>query len=146
MTYREILPEDIGALFRVRTATQENAFTLEELHALGITEESISLMLQSTHQGWLCEIDGQVVGFCMGDLSTGEIWVLAVLPEFEGRGIGSELLALTERPLWAAGYKKLWLLTGVDRSLRAYSFYKSHGWREVGVDKNDLRMEKQQAE
>jgi len=140
MIYREILQGDIASLFRVRVSTIENGFSLEELHAAGITEESVSKMLQSTHKGWLCEIGEQVVGFSMGDTSTGELWVIAVVPEFEGRGIGSKLLGLVEKSLWSAGAKELWLDTSADRSLRAYSFYRSHGWEDAAANGEDLRM------
>jgi len=143
MIYGEIQPKDIASLFKVRTSTVENAFTLEALHAWGITEESVSTMLQSTHQGWLCEIDGRVVGFSMGDTSTGELWVIAVLPDFEGRGIGAKLLGLVEKALWTTGAKELWLDTSTDRALRAYSFYRSHGWKEAEVTGENLRMKKQ---
>ncbi len=146
MTFREIQIEDVPALFGVRTSTTENAFSLEELQTAGITERSVSIMLQSTHKGWLCEVNQQVVGFSIGNIATGELWVIAVLPEFEGRGIGSKILSLTEQLLWSSGLEELWLVTSVDRSLRAYSFYHSHGWEDGEVTDEGLRMKKQQAE
>jgi ribosomal protein S18 acetylase RimI-like enzyme len=130
MVLREIASEDVPALFEVRVATRENAYTREELAALGITEASVRERLRTTHGGWLCEMGGKVVGFSMADSTTGELWVIAVLPEFEGRGIGSRLLRMAEEWLWGRGLEESWLTTSVDISLRAYGFYKKQGWTD----------------
>jgi ribosomal protein S18 acetylase RimI-like enzyme len=107
MSFREITLEDVPALFQVRTATKENPFSFTALHAAGITEESVRTMLQTTHRGWLGEGKSKVIGFAIGDGKTGELWVIAVLPEFEGRGIGSQLLGLVEDRLWSIGWLEI---------------------------------------
>ncbi len=140
--YRQIRRNDIPALFAVRTATRENRFTLGELRTAGITEKSVAAMLEETHSGWLCEEEGRALGFAMADESTGELWVIAVLPEAEGRGIGTELLRRGEERLREVGHGVLWLYTSVDPALRAYGFYLTHGWAEAGVENGELRMEK----
>ena len=58
----------------------------------------------------------------MGNLKTGEMWVIAVLREFEGRGIGRQLLARVEDWLRSEGWDEIWLTTDVDESLRAVGF------------------------
>jgi len=133
MDFREIAPADVGPLFAVRTATRENALDLRELEGLGITPESVMGLLAASHRGWLCEEEGRVVGFCMGDRRTGEMWVIALLPRFEGRGLGSRLLKLVEDWLFSEGWDEIWLTTDTDPSLRAYGFYKAMGWRDEGV-------------
>jgi GNAT superfamily N-acetyltransferase len=133
MNYRPVTCADIPALFAVRTATDENNLTREQLTRLGITEESVGEKLRGSYKGWLCESDGRVVGFAMGDRSTGELWVIAVLPEHVGRGIGSALLRRVEEWLWDAGCGELWLTTDVDPRLRAYSFYRRHGWVDDAI-------------
>jgi len=70
------------------------------------------------------------VGFAMGNGLTGEMWVVAVLPEYEGRGIGRALLGRVEAYLRSRGRSRLWLTTDVDPSLRAYGFYRRCGWRD----------------
>ena len=127
---REIAVADVPALFPVRTRTRENRYTLQELAALGITEASVAAKLAATFRGWLCTSAGQVVGFCMADRATGELWVIAVLPEFEGRGIGNRLMALAEGWLWSSGCDRAWLTTDLDTSLRAYGFYRQRGWTD----------------
>ncbi len=130
MTYREIAAGDIPALFHVRTRTRENTYTTDELRALGITADSVREKLAATFKGWLCVEAGETVGFSMADRATGELWVVAVLPEHEGRGIGGRLMGLAEAWLWSAGCARAWLTTDVDTSLRAYGFYRHRGWTD----------------
>lgn len=144
MTFREIRTEDIPALFAVRVATRENAYTREELHALGITEDSVKERLVTSHAGWLCEVDGRVVGFSMADKRTGEMWVIAVLPAFEGKGVGARLLHLAERWLWTQGWREAWLTTSVDPAPRAYGFYRRQGWEDHEI-RDGLRYMRKQA-
>jgi ribosomal protein S18 acetylase RimI-like enzyme len=143
MEFREITSGDIPDLFAVRIATRENALSHDELAALGITEGSVRGMMETTHRGWLCAVDGGVVGFAMGNGKTGEMWVVAVLPEFEGRGIGAELMTLVEDWLRSLGWEELWLTTDVDTALRAYGFYRKLGWTDSEI-KDGLRYMKKQ--
>lgn len=143
--FREITNDDIPALFAVRIATRENALSLEELASLGITEESVRGMMETTHRGWLCEVDGETVGFAMGNGKTGEMWVVAVLPDFEDMGIGSKLMILVEDWLWSLGREEIWLTTDVDTALRAYGFYTRLGWTDSGI-KDGLRYMKKRNE
>lgn len=143
MNFRKIELNDVPALIVLRGQTRENAISPEELADLGITPARVVEYLQTTHQGWLCEADGKIVGFAIGDGSTGELWVIAVAPEFEGRGIGSRLLSLVETWLWAQGQASLWLWTDIDESRRAFSFYRRHGWEKDRVEDGALYLKKQ---
>ena len=79
MTYREMLVADLPAVFELRVATRENAVTLEELEQdYGITPASLAEAMATDVKGWLCEEEGLVVGFAMGDRSNGEVQVVAV--------------------------------------------------------------------
>ena len=130
VTFRDVAAADVPALFHVRTRTRENRYTLEELQDRGITPQSVAERLASSCRGWLCTHAGQIVAFCMADRSTGELWVIAVLPEYEGQGIGNRLMSLAEDWLWASGYTRAWLTTDIDPSLRAYGFYRQRGWTD----------------
>lgn len=141
MKFREIQERDIHDLFVVRLATRENALSLEQLAGLGITEESVIAMLKMTHRGWLCEEESNVVGFAMGNRENGEMWVIALLPEYEGMGIGTELLSRVENWLWSEGWHEIWLTTDVNPALRAYGFYQRQGWVDNKIE-NDLRYMK----
>lgn len=139
-TFREITAADMDAIFAVRIATWHNDGGAQELIGLGITPESVRVMLQDTHAGWLCEIDSRVVGFAMGNRTTGEMWVIAVLPEHEGYGIGKRLLALVEEWLFEEGCEQLWLTTDLDESLRAVGFYRHLGWEDWKFEDGDRYM------
>jgi len=128
MKYRLIEEKDIESLLDVRAATRENAISREDLCNLGVTRESVADMLRTSHRGWLCEENGRIVGFAIGDGKTGEMWVIALQPEFEGRGIGARLLAAVEEWLWSKGWEEIWLWTSSDPRKRAYGFYQRQGW------------------
>lgn len=76
--------------------------------------------------------------FRHGDRSSGEMWVIAVFPTHIRRGIGGALLKKVETWLFSEGCSSLWLTTDVDTRLRAYSFYKEHGWHDWKIE-NGLR-------
>ncbi|MGV3660096.1 MAG: GNAT family N-acetyltransferase [Prosthecobacter sp.] len=137
--------EDGPALLAVRAATRENPFGLDALAAAGINSESLASGIRAGRlAGWLSETwpAGNVVGFCLANLPEAELWVLAVLPAYERRGIGRELLARTEVLLWAAGHSTAWLWTSSDRCLRSYGFYVAAGWRQEGEDGERLYLRK----
>lgn len=124
-------PADLPASFHIRTSAKENPFPMTALIAAGITEASVTQLLATTHRGWVCSIEGTVVGFAIGNRSSGELWVVAVLPEYEGRGIGRRLMQITQDWLFSEGWKKLWLATGVAPS-RAFRMYVNLGWVDCG--------------
>jgi ribosomal protein S18 acetylase RimI-like enzyme len=131
---REMTVADIPDVFSVRVSTPENSVTIEELEQeYELTPETLAVAMQVSVKGWVCEVDDQIVGFAMGDSKSGEMTVIAVLPEFEGRGIGRSLLAKVRTWLFDSGHDKIWLLTTPDRSSRAYGFYLSQGWRATGL-------------
>ncbi len=78
----------------------------------------------------------------MGDKKTGEIWVIAVLKEFEGRGIGRQLLHLVKDWLGSEGWKEIWLTTDINESLRAVGFYRHEGWVDWKIEHGDRYMKK----
>lgn len=138
LNYREITEKDIPVLFDVRVATHENRLTREELALQGITVETVTQKLRGTFKGWLCESNDRLAGFAMGDRASGELWVIAVLPEFIGKAIGSTLLRYVENWLQECGCARLWLTTDIDTKLKAYSFYLQHGWVDERIE-NGLR-------
>jgi len=132
--YRLIELPDIPDLFAIRTATDENNLSLKQLADLDITPETVRQKLLSSYQGWLCWAGGRTVGFAMGNRLTGELWVIAVIPDYVKKGIGARLLQLTEEWLGQCGCRRLWLTTDTDPSLRAYSFYLKHGWKDDRIE------------
>ena len=139
---REIRTDDIPSLFEVRIATWHNDRGREELSAMGITHESVQRLLAESHRGWLCEVDSRVIGFAIGDKSNGEMWVIAVLKQYEGRGIGRRLLSLVESWLFSEGWNEIWLTTDPDETFRAVGFYRSCGWADWKIEPGGDRFMK----
>jgi GNAT superfamily N-acetyltransferase len=133
LLFRETLPSDIEGLFSVRARTRENAFSKEALASIGVTAESIAKQMASGRlKGWVCLDSSTLVGFCNGDKETGEVLVLAVLPDYERRGIGAGLLARVVDWLRSVGCNAIWLAASPDARMRAHGFYRSLGWRPSG--------------
>jgi GNAT superfamily N-acetyltransferase len=142
MNFRLIEAKDLSELIDLRGATRENEISREGLRGIGITEESTTELLRTTHRGWLCEAEGKIVGFSIGDGKTGELWVIAVLPAFERKGIGSQLLVLVEDWRWSLDWKELWLWTNPDPKMRAFAFYLHRGWSASETKDGQLYMKK----
>ena len=140
--YREISADDMHAIFEVRVATWHNENGRAELTDLGITHDSVREMLSSTHGGWLAEVDSRTVGFAIGNSQNGEMWVIAVLKEFEDRGIGKHLLQLVEDWLFSVGWNEIWLTTDPDESYRAVGFYQHLGWKDWKIEPGGDRFMK----
>ena len=138
---REMEAADLPHAFEVRVATWHNERGREELTALGITPQSVTRMLAETHRGWVAECDERIVGFAMGNQQTGEMWVIAVLREFEGRGLGRALLGRVEDWLWET-WSEIWLTTDLDETLRAVGFYRRLGWVDWKLADGDRYMQK----
>jgi len=133
LRYRKMMPDDLLAAFAVRMSTVENAVTMEELERdYDITPQSLAEAMTTHVAGWLCEDSGSVVGFSMGDRSNAEVQVVAVLPDYEGRGIGKTLLSRVQEWLFSEGHKEIWLRENPDRTVRAYGFYRRLGWQTTG--------------
>lgn len=136
VSIRQITFADIPALFHVRPRTRENALTIDELRALDITPDSVATWLEGSTRGWLWETSAsEVAGFCMADRRTGELLVIALLPEYEGKGIGGRLMQHAETWLAESGCTRAWLTTDEDQALRAYGFYRHRGWTDWKLER-----------
>ncbi|WP_051534627.1 GNAT family N-acetyltransferase [Deefgea rivuli] len=128
MIFRPTLEQDIEALFILRAVTRENPMSIEQLAALGITPESSKAALAAGEiAGWVCSVQDQIVGFCSGDCASGEVLVLAVLPEYEGQGVGKGLLQRMVEQL-GQQHSRIWLAANPDPQGRAYGFYRRQGF------------------
>ena len=120
----------------VRLAVKENVLS----NAALVTQQDYVDFLSERGKGWVCEVDGQVVGFAIGDLVKNNVWALFVQPGYEGQGIGRELLILLLDWYYSNTNETIWLSTAPDT--RAATFYRSFGWKEAGVQPNgELRFE-----
>lgn len=127
MVFREATIEDIPALSEVRLSVTENVLS----DPRKVTPEMYAAHLSVSGKGWLCEVDGEVVGFSVASLRDASIWALFVKPGHEGRGIGTRLLRLATGWLFSMGASSVSLST--EAHTRADRLYESRGWRRGEV-------------
>ncbi|OWQ83051.1 GNAT family N-acetyltransferase [Roseateles aquatilis] len=133
VTLRAALPADIAACIALRGRTRENAISAARLAELGITEASWSGQVRDgTLPGFVALAGDTLAGYCFGDAGSGEIVVLALLPDFEGRGLGRTLLARTVDHLRGLGHARLFLGCSANPAHRSHGFYRRLGWRPTG--------------
>jgi len=138
--FREATAADLAGIAHVRASVTENALTLEQLAARGVTNESIAASFLLHSKGWVAVRDNRIVGFSIGDRASGSIFALFVLPGNEGRGIGARLFDLAVNWLWQNGAQRLWLTT--DPQSKAARFYERRGWVATGrSETGDMRYE-----
>lgn len=108
-------------------------FRKEGCHFAFIDEEPVGCCISVARR---VPVEGQII-----DQDRGYLWVMGVLPEFEGKGIGSELLRRAEEYLRSAGkkvcmascYSPGYFWPGVDVKAysRGLSFLLNRGYEEV---------------
>jgi GNAT superfamily N-acetyltransferase len=134
LEYRPAIPTDAPECIRIRGLTRENAISEQRLRTIGITTESWATEVSSGDlPGFVCTAGRQMVGYCFGASKTGEIVVLALLPPYEGQGVGRRLLSLVVAQLRARGHNKLYLGCSSDPFVRSYGFYRYLGWQSTGA-------------
>ncbi len=130
MIFREAGIADIPVLMEIRLSVRENVLT----DPRRVTREMYVAYLTESGKGWLCEVDGEVAGFCVASLADTSIWALFVRPAYEGRGIGRRLLQLAADWLFETGAPFITLST--DQQTRADSFYHRQGWTRGALSDN----------
>ena len=128
---------DIPACIELRGRTRENAVSPQRLAELGITAQTWG---GSVARGEMLGLlawhgDGEaerLAGYCFGEVASGEIVVLALLPEDEGRGLGRALLQAVMQGLRERGHERLFLGCSDDPASRSWGFYRHLGWRPTG--------------
>src|SRR5687767_3830496 len=110
LTYRPAIPSDVAACIEIRGKTRENAVSVERLAQYGVTLASWSASVATGDlPGYVCLEHDRIVGYCFADKRTGEVIVLALLPQWEGKGIGKALLAMIVADLAKLGFARLFL-------------------------------------
>ena len=136
MLFREANKEDIQAIQLVRNSVKENVLSDPSLVTDAACEEYIS----RRGKGWVCEVDGKIIGFAIADLQDHNIWALFVDPDYEARGVGSRLHNMMMNWYFSQTTETVWLST--SPATRAEQFYRKKGWRETGLHgKGEFKFE-----
>jgi GNAT superfamily N-acetyltransferase len=127
--FRIAVDADISRMHHVRLSVRENQLSdpdrVQPAHYYAVLRSG---------RGWVCEIDGTIVGFAIADLSSHSVWALFVDPRYERRGIGRQLHDAMIEWLFASGAPRISLTT--DPNTRAEHFYEAAGWQRVGQEAN----------
>ncbi|MGE5361621.1 MAG: GNAT family N-acetyltransferase [Bacteroidales bacterium] len=135
LTLRPARESDIPAIWRVHTRAvgetcrQRYDGAVIDAWVERLKPESYGAVLRRATV-LVAEAGGQVVAFAQVDFGEAEVQAVYVLPEMEGRGLGSLLLSAVER---AAADRGLTHLT-LKATLNAEAFYVRHGWHPVRHD------------
>jgi GNAT superfamily N-acetyltransferase len=132
VTIREAGPDDLDALLAVQkaasTAAYADVYPPERYpYPDEAVREDIARRLAAEESVYLvAELGGRVVG--LAGVSPGWLEQLYVLPELQGTGVGSALLAAAVERRRAAGDSelRLWTLEANEAGRR---FYEARGWR-----------------
>ena len=135
MYYRIATLADIPRIQIVRHLVKENMLSNPAL----VTDADVEDYITRRGKGWVCEVDGVIVGFGIADLQDHSIWALFLQPEWEGKGIGKELQRLMLDWYFSLSQQTLWLTT--SPGTRAETFYRRTGWKEMGLQKGEIRFE-----
>ncbi len=132
---RQAEPADVPSIMRVRHSVKEN-----RLISRVIPDAEVDDQITRTGRGWVIEVDGEIVGFAIGNAEDGNIWALFVDPEHAGCGHGKRLHDIMVEWLFDQGLSRLWLTTATGT--RAERFYEIAGWRASGpAGPGELRFE-----
>jgi len=130
MNFREAVLEDIPAIQVVRNSVKENMLSDPAL----VSNKDCEEYMFSRGKGWVCEIEGSLVGFAIADLQDDNIWALFIHPDHEKKGIGRKLHLLMMDWYFSMGKNKVWLSTAAGS--RAEMFYRTAGWHATGLTKS----------
>ena len=126
--------EEAAEFIQLRGRTRENAVSEIRLASIGVTATTWAADIRSgLLLGFTAKESGRLVGYCFGNTETGEIVVLALLPEAESQGIGRTLLNQVVAVLRVRGHQRLFLGCSADPNVRSHGFYRRLGWRPTGV-------------
>lgn len=114
----------------VRHLVKENILSNPDL----VPDKDVAYYISEKGKGWVCEVNGQVVGFSIIDLLEKSVWALFVDPDFAEKGIGKELHRLMID--WYFQQTKDKVVLGTSPNTRAERFYALQGWTPVGSYSN----------
>ena len=135
VVFREAQSADIKQMQVVRHLVKENTLSDPALVPDSDCEDYINVR----GKGWVCEINGTIVGFAIADLKDHNIWALFIDPEFEKQGIGKTLHDRMLDWYFTQTQRTVWL--GTAPGTRAEGFYRKAGWKDVGMHGKEVKFE-----
>ena len=128
MEFRRSTPSDVTEIARAEASIFPDPWS----------ERDISDTIM--HEGAMCFSaikDGRLVAYVLGRIipPEGEIYRVAVLPEYRQRGIGYRLLDFAAKTSRGDGLEVLFLEVR-SSNLPAIALYRAYGFKKIGMRKN----------
>jgi ribosomal protein S18 acetylase RimI-like enzyme len=144
-SYRQqIQHSDIGAIAEI--VESSGFFSAAEIDiAQELAEEKLTQPHDSSYQFVFAEDEGRVVGYtCYGLIPATshsyDIYWIAVLKDIRGQGLGKQLMAETEKLIFAQGGSQIYAETSSrDQYKPTQKFYESCGYHREAFLKNFYR-------
>ena len=137
MTIRPAAPDDLRQIYAIYMHPDVVPFLGYDPMPLA-QFEAVYRQLLASEIFVVCELDGQVVGFCKAIRHEGRsrhaalIGPLAVNPDTKGKGVGRRLVEHVIAAMQARGVLRIELMAERDNP-RAIAFYERLGFRHEGI-------------
>lgn len=136
MEFRTAELADIPQIQTVRNAVKENTLSDPAL----VPDDEVTDYLLNRGRGWVCEMEGRIVGFSIVSVRDKNVWALFIQPGYEQKGIGRKLH--DEMLDWYFNQEMDTIWLGTAPGTRAEGFYRKAGWTETGLHgKGELKFE-----
>ena len=136
MIIRVATSADIPQIQIVRNAVKENMLSNPAL----VPDKDVEDYIHNRGKGWVCEEDGEIVGFSIVSIRDHNVWALFVQPGHDKKGIGKKLHDEMMNWYFSQVNETIWL--GTAPGTRAESFYRRAGWTEVALHgKGEIKFE-----
>jgi GNAT superfamily N-acetyltransferase len=126
LIFRTAETSDIKQMQVVRHLVHENRLSNPDL----VTDQGVEFYISKKGNGWVCEIEGTVIGFSIIDLEEKSVWALFVDPKHAEKGVGKELHRLMIN--WYFDQTRDTVVLGTAPNTRAERFYQLQGWTAKG--------------
>jgi [ribosomal protein S18]-alanine N-acetyltransferase len=126
ITIRPMARSDVDRVMAIATS-------LAQAPRWGREAYESALTLDDRRIAWVAEISGMVAGFAVASLviPEAELETMGIAAEWQGKGVGRQLLEALLRSVWERDVTKV-MLEVRDSNAAAQGLYRSHGFEESG--------------
>jgi GNAT superfamily N-acetyltransferase len=135
IAYRQIIESDIPEVIEFLAPTGSNWRSIGKIPTSEVDPDSVLTRLQSGHSAWVAWANGGLIGFSMANRTNGEVWAMAIGPEWEGKDIDRELMRQAEAWLLSHGWAEIW--AAVPPEENAHGFCNGPAWQDWNVRATD---------
>lgn len=137
LEYEKLQKKHLPYFYEIRFSVEEN---LVHPHQIKYLQRNQAIADIEQGGGWICKVNDDYAGFCFGIfVEKPIIGGLFVKPEYQSKGIGTELLNKVTNWMFEQGTDEIKLTT--DPGSKAEFFYRRRGWEYIGPDEFGIQIE-----